>query len=259
MLIHFSPGQELDGTLDGTNEDFNFEKLANDCGNLADSVVNFPDFFGIVLFVNGRTAGNIFGKTRYEVQLAFDKVSKKYPVIWIDGKASYDLGIVIHEMAHGFGVKGHSYYYGLSREPGFGNRWNGALHCGWSARVAGFNCVPIHLIGASKYEAGLIPESRVITVAPKDPVARITLERLAQPQTSNPLMIKIPVIGTPDRYFTIEARQKIGYDDTPSMPGDAILIHDVWPSYYLDGPGQTDSHRKLSNGGYGLPGAEGSM
>ena len=43
------------------------------------------------------------------------------------------------------------------------------------------------------------------------------------------------------------------------MPGDAVLIHDVWPSYYLDGPGQTDSHRKLPNGGYGLPGEEGSM
>jgi N-acetylneuraminic acid mutarotase len=56
----------------------------------------------------------------------------------------------------------------------------------------------------------------------------ITLERLAQPGPGNYLMATIPMIDAPGRFYTAEARRRVGYDD--SLPGDAVVLHRVDPN-----------------------------
>jgi hypothetical protein len=50
----------------------------------------------------------------------------------------------------------------------------------------------------------------------------LTLERSAVPVTDDYRMIKIPVTG--GRFYTVEARRKVGYDQK-----DAVIIHEVDP------------------------------
>jgi hypothetical protein len=74
-------------------------------------------------------------------------------------------------------------------------------------------------------------------VVPSYSQATITLEQLALPQTADYLMAQIPINGSASRYYTVEARRKVGYD--VKLPGQAVIIHDVdtgrvRPAYVVD-------------------------
>jgi hypothetical protein len=53
----------------------------------------------------------------------------------------------------------------------------------------------------------------------------ITLERTALPQTTNYLVAMLPVKATSDRFYTLEARRKVGYDTR--LAGEGVIIHYV--------------------------------
>ena len=44
----------------------------------------------------------------------------------------------------------------------------------------------------------------------------ITLERLALPGSGNYLMAQIPMDNAPGQFYTVEARQRVGYDQLSS-------------------------------------------
>jgi hypothetical protein len=54
---------------------------------------------------------------------------------------------------------------------------------------------------------------------------QITLERLALPETDNVKLAQIPIPGSAPRFYTVEARQRVGYDRF--LPADGVIIHQV--------------------------------
>lgn len=74
---------------------------------------------------------------------------------------------------------------------------------------------------------GWIPAARIIEVPPGKSVTA-SLERLALPTpgTTSHMMVKVPVRGAVDDFYTVEVRRRVGYEGT-RIPGDAVVIHHV--------------------------------
>ncbi len=79
---------------------------------------------------------------------------------------------------------------------------------------------------------GWIAPSRIFT-ATTGVSATIRLEQLAQPGPGNYLIAKIPIAGSTTHFYSVEARRRVGFDNTThfdpdySIPGSAVLIHEV--------------------------------
>jgi len=85
-----------------------------------------------------------------------------------------------------------------------------------------------HTIAYHKDLLGWMSAADKTTVPQDGAVHTITLERLANPQTANPRMAILPVIGS-SRFYTLETRQWLdgGYDK--NINGFQVIIHEVDP------------------------------
>jgi M6 family metalloprotease-like protein len=199
--------------MGGGVEDIDFQRAASDCTAVADADVDFTNIYGLNLMFNGEL-DSAFGVTT-AVNMTLDGVSKFWPSVFIDNKGGYNMALTAHEMYHGFGL-GHS---GVRNPDGTilgGNSWDpvGVGACGFSS------CIPSHIPAPQKDELGWIDGDKIVT-ATLD-TQTVTLESLALPQTSNPLMVKIPLEG--NHFYTLESRRPAGYD---SKVPEAVLIHEV--------------------------------
>jgi hypothetical protein len=108
----------------------------------------------------------------------------------------------------------------------------------------GYGRIGQHSIAYQKDVLGWIPADRIFVAEPEGQ-ATITLEQTGAPGPDNYLLAQIPIRlgaqmhtgaelaeapsiqGTGRRYYTVEARRRMGYD--ASLPGDAVIIHEVDP------------------------------
>jgi hypothetical protein len=131
--------------------------------------------------------------------------------------------VVEHEMGHGFGLPHSSGNYGET----YDNAWD-VMSDGWAncsrLRDPVFGCLGQHTIGWHKDKEGWIAANKKATITAGSQ-ATITLERTALPQTSNTLMVQIPVKGSADRFYTLEARRNAGYD--VKLLYEGVIIHYV--------------------------------
>jgi hypothetical protein len=89
-----------------------------------------------------------------------------------------------------------------------------------------YGCVAVHPIALHKDLLGWIPPSRKLVLAPGS-AQTVTIEQLANPSGTRPLIVEIPIEGSA-QYFTVESRRIAGYDG--QVPGPAVLIHRVDPT-----------------------------
>ena len=68
--------------------------------------------------------------------------------------------------------------------------------------------------------------------------ATLELAALANPETQGYLLAQIPIAGVLERFYTVEARLRVGYDR--ALPADAVLIHEVDPT--RDPPAKLINH-----------------
>jgi M6 family metalloprotease-like protein len=207
-----------DNDSDGSDE-FDYGRLATDCTAVSEADVYFPTYYGIIMNVNGNITYAGLSANPY---LTLDGVYKRWNCTFINGSSGdtwMQIGVTSHEMYHGFGLD-HS---GV-RDPATwamtsGSQWDpvGRGACGFG------DCTPSHPPAPQKDILGWIDPTKKVTAAISG--LTYTLEALAQPQTSNPLMVIVP-IGA-NHYYTLEARRKIGFDT--KVPGAAVLIHEVRP------------------------------
>jgi hypothetical protein len=89
-----------------------------------------------------------------------------------------------------------------------------------------FGCIGVHTIGFHKDALGWIPAAQVY-MASTDPDQVVFLERLALPPNNpgNFLVARIPIGGSMTDFYTVEARQFAGFDDTGEIPAAAVVIH----------------------------------
>jgi M6 family metalloprotease-like protein len=194
-------------------------KLFQDCTAAADAEVYFPNYVGINMVFNGDFPTSKGGSGT----ATLDGVTRSWRRTWLADWGFSNLAVVEHEMGHGFGLTHSSGNYGAT----YDNVWDVMsdtwTNC-WLTRDPVFGCLGQHTIGWHKDLEGWIPLSQKAVITAGTHVA-ITLERTALPQTSNYLVAVLPVKATSDRFYTLEARRKVGYDTR--LPGEGVVIHYV--------------------------------
>jgi M6 family metalloprotease-like protein len=231
-----------DNDSDGSDE-FDYGRLATDCTGVSEADVYFPNYYGIIMNVNG---GITYAGLSANPYLTLDGVYKRWNTTFINGSnsgISMQIGVTSHEMYHGFGLDHSGVRDPVSWAMTSGNQWDpvGRGACGFG------NCTPSHPPAPQKNFLGWIDSTKKTTPVFSGQI--FTLEALAQPQTGNPLMVTIPI--GPGHYYTLEARRQAGYDT--KIPGAAVLIHEVRP---VDNDGTVGI---LSPPGASYPSGSGSM
>jgi M6 family metalloprotease-like protein len=198
------------------NDVSQLDLLATDCTSLADSQVNYRQFAQINMAFNGDLGGASWGGADY---LTLDGVTQFWGVTWL---ASWlDHASTAHEVGHSLGLPHSSGPYGFAYDSDWDVMSGGAGTC-----LAGDAVYGCHAVGTNSFAKDLLGWiSASQRYAPASPSLRtIQLERLDEPSRPDFLMARIP-LGTPNRYYTVEARRSVGYD--VNIPGDAVVIHDV--------------------------------
>lgn len=194
-------------------------KLLQDCTAAVDADVYFPNFVGFNMMFNGDFSVGVGGYGT----LTLDGVTRTWYRTWEPEWGFLNIAVMEHEMGHGFGLPHSSGNYGRT----YDNVWD-VMSDTWSNcfRLDDpvYGCVGQHTIGWHKDKQGWIAANRK-AVIPAGSSTTITLEQLALPQTGSYLMAQVPVKGAADRFYTLEARRKVGYD--VQLPGEGVIIHYV--------------------------------
>lgn len=196
----------------------NLGKLAEDCTAAANADVYFPEFGGINLVLNRDIGCCAWGGSQ---TLNRDGQTKTYAVTWLP-PFGYGHDWVAHEMGHGLGLPHSSGPYGRT----YDSEWDPMSGGGICSPVhATYECIADHTVSYHKDLLGWIPPERKYTATTGfDQV--LSLDRLATPASDGSyLMAKIPIPGSSTRFYTVETRRSVGYDD--QIPGEAIVIHKV--------------------------------
>ncbi len=212
-------------------EDFDSERLVQDCIAAGDSDVFFPDFWGINLVFNqylgigGFATGRRLTKDGQERFYGITATMAGYGGLFPSDTRPHPSDIqprtIAHEMGHVFGLPHSSGPYDRT----YDSEWD--VMSGVACVVLPdpeYGCVGVHTIAYHKDLLGWIPPARKY-VAPRNSTRTITLERLAQPGAEGYLMAQIPIGDSPTDFYTVETRLFAGYDD--GIPGEAVVIHKV--------------------------------
>ncbi len=192
-------------------EDFDAERLREDCIAAGDADVFFPDFWGINLVFNhslGSASG--FSTVGPSYPLTKDGQAQHYGIMVLSQREGWTGWAAEHEMAHMLGLLHSSGPY----DETYDSEWD----------VVGRGAGRAHTIAWHKDFLGWIPPARKYVAAPNT-TRTITLERLAQPGAEGYLMAQIPIGESDTDFYTVEARLFAGYDD--GIPGEAVIIHKV--------------------------------
>ncbi len=221
-------------------------KLRDDCIGVADASINFAPYTGInMMFNTDFDNGYAWGGYAY---FTIDGVYKRWNLTWEPPWGYRNISVMGHETGHGFGLP-HSTYFSDGNGDGYDdnvydNRWD-VMSSTWSNNLVHptYGVVGQHTIVYHKDRLNWIEPGEKF-IPSMDSRTSITLEQLAQPQTSNYKMVQIPIDGSSTHFYTVEARRLVGYD--AALPGNAVIIHEVnsnWrqPAHVIDIDGDGDT------------------
>lgn len=197
----------------------NFSRMANDCSALADSVINFNDFQGINFIFNQNFGCCAWGGA---IGINLDGTLKAWPATWMPPGGFFQ-SIFAHEMGHAFGMPHSANVLGTTYQNAWDVMSQDRYNCGADTSPT-YGCIGQHSIAYHKDIPGWIPADRKF-IAPVEGASAVTLERLAQPGSTGYLMAKIPLKNISYKYYTVEARYRLGYDT--KVANDAVIIHFV--------------------------------
>jgi M6 family metalloprotease-like protein len=216
-----------------TANGLNHDQAARDCTAVADASVNFNNYVGINLMFNDNLDGYAWGGSWW---LTLDGQTKLWYMTWEPPWGYANIGVLAHEMGHGFGLPHSSGPYGEV----YDNPWDimsGVwAYCDYLTDPT-FGCVGQGTIAYHKDRLGWFAPGEKWT-APANSSTTVTLERLALPQTANYRMAQIPIAGSSTRFYVVEARRMVGYD--VRVPDNGVAIHHVdttrsEPAHAIDG------------------------
>lgn len=204
---HYLPGGHLD-----------WDAAAQDCTAVADADIYFPDYVGINLMFNATLDCCAWGGSWY---LCRDGICQNWRMTWEPPWGYENIGVIAHETGHGFGLPHSSGEYGQV----YDNEWDVMsgiwLNDGYDPV---YGTLGQHTIAYHKNMLEWIDSEHMIVV-PTGTRITIPIERIALPQTDDPLGAKILINDSPYSFYTIESRMFDGYDSW--LPGEAIIIHNV--------------------------------
>jgi M6 family metalloprotease-like protein len=218
------------------------DRIVNDGTAVADPYVNFPQYSDVGFVTNDFLDDNhAWGGT---TTITADGQTKTYGVTY-EPPWAQTVGAYSHEIGHSLGCPHTGWVYGIydsiwDVESG-GALFNAVLRGSYYSVVKGqtvnlYSENPCHHIAYHKLKLGWLDGCYSEVGAG---TATVTLSSLAGARTS-PMAVKVRIPGQDPakRYFLVEARTKINYDQW--LPGEGVIIHFVdvdrgkVPSYPID-------------------------
>jgi M6 family metalloprotease-like protein len=207
------------------NGQANLTLLAQECSAVMDASVYFPQYVGINFMFNWELDCCAWGGG---VTLTRDGQTKSYRSTWMP-YTTHSHDFLAHEMGHGFGFPHSSGPAAVERGG------SGTYSSQWDMMSAGagtclvydldYGCLATGTIAYHLDLDGWLPINRRVFVWPGE-MKTVTLAQLRLPQSAtNALMIKVPINGSLEHFYTIEARIFSGYDQ--NVPGSSAIIHHV--------------------------------
>lgn len=214
----------------GHNYNIYLKNIAQTCVNAAKaSGVSFAGYVGVNLMFNGEVDNCCAWGGSQFLALEAGPTERLVSVTWMPFYSGSDFGwldhsVLAHELSHSFGSP-------HSDGPGgyqYNNQWDVVSRPGGTCATvdAEYGCVGQHAVGDNKLAMDFIAPARVRTHEAGAASATVTLERMAQPPNAGGTY-QLLKVKTPDihKYYTVEARKRIGYDQ--NLPGDGVIIHEV--------------------------------
>ena len=195
------------------------DQLFTDCTAAAAPYVNFAPFVGINMMFNAEYDPGYAWGGNYWATLG--GVTKTWRVTWEPPWGYANLSVIAHEMGHGFGLPHSSF----DRSIVYDNCWD-VMSDTWDCATTDptYGDLGQHTISFHKDLLGWFraPEKLTLNVGQS---TSVRLERLGTPGWPIPKMVQVPIAGSSTLFYTIEARQTVGYDG--ALPGNAVIVHEV--------------------------------
>lgn len=212
-------------TTNNGTERANLNALFDDCTAAANPTVNFAangGLQGINMMFNGNLDGYAWGGGRCAV---LDGVNKCWSTTWNPPWAFNNLAPLAHEMGHGYGLP-HANNSDGDTDP-YDNPWD-VMSDAWNnaTNATGYGTLPKHINAYHRERMGWIDAARRVTLQPTASARDVVLDRASLRGSGNAQVIVVQLPGTTTRYYTIEARRRIGNYDG-NLAGDAVIIHQV--------------------------------
>jgi M6 family metalloprotease-like protein len=193
--------------------------MVNDCTAAADSMVYFPNFVGINMMFNSTFGPYAWGGGRY---LNLDGSYRFYRVTWEPPWGYQNVAVIAHEMGHGFGLP-HSNNADGDDNP-YDNPWDVMSNSwGWAVGDGTYGTVGKGTISYHLDMLGWISAQHRLVIS-ENGLYDVTIDHLALDTTPNLRMVKIQIPSS-NRFYTVEVRDRVGYDG--NLPGFAVIIHQV--------------------------------
>jgi len=211
--------------IDDPNSGSNLDRtgLFEDCTAAADPFIDFANggepFSGINQMFNARIGCCAWGGGRFAT---LDGVTKSWRVTWEPPWAYANMGVIAHEMGHGFGLP-HANNFDGDSDP-YDSPWDVMS----AATRNGVNFSPYGRLGKHhtayhKNRLGWIVPDELLAVEPGQKATGI-IDPMTAPTTGNYRMARISTLQS-NEWYTVETRNTESYDD--NLPGTAVIISQV--------------------------------
>jgi len=242
-LIDISGTQTMDWVTLPHNHDYykpvgeneaDYHLIKEDCVVAAGGTHILDSYYGLNIFVNGTMFDNWAGRGGGGTT-------------WIDLGAESSIGTVAHEMGHAYGLPHSSGRYGSN----YDSPWDVMSNAHRGASYGDYNSIAQHTIAFHKQKLGAININAQWSNAKVDASGGelIHLSRLEESAVAGDYLIANIYSTDGTKHYTVEARDKIGYDSP--LPAKAVVIHEIedgpfgFRAYVLD----SDNNGNLSDAG----------
>jgi len=198
------------------------DAMLNDCTAAADPYVYFPNYVGINMMFNAEFGPYAWGGNAW---VSRDGVSRIYRVTWEPPWGFSNMGVIAHEMGHGFGLP-HSNNADGDASP-YDNPWD-VMSDTWYYVIVDstYGRLGKGTIAYHRDILGWIDAERRLDINTPG-IYHATLDNLSLATTSNLRLVNVHIPGS-SRYYTVEVRDREGFD--ASLPDFAVIIHEVLTS-----------------------------
>ena len=200
----------------------NIYKLYDDCVAEADDDIDFTDYTGIAINVNGSIDGNAAGiGTVGFGHFLLENTTVYTSIAWFADFGWDDSFVWQHEFGHNFGLP-------HSSAPGeeYGSWWD-VMSSGYQY-LGNLGALPTGTIAYHYEQLGLLNQEDILTVGTADVTQNFRLNDVYQYNSTENAYGMARVMIDENRYYSLEARKFTGYDQY--LPEEGVLIHEINPN-----------------------------